>query len=71
MNHQGAGSGMGGSISAGMIVIADGSDAAAERISRCLFADPAIGVVRHADAGYETADAAAEAASLHRPMKTQ
>ncbi len=66
--HQGAGSGMGGSISAGMIVIADGSAAAEERISRCLFADPAIGVIRHADAGYESADAAARGASLRRPM---
>ena len=66
--HQGAGSGMGGSISAGMIVIADGSEAAAARISRCLFADPAIGVIRHADAGYESAAAAAHSASLRRPM---
>ena len=67
--HQGAGSGMGGSISAGLIVIADGSDAADERIARCQFTDPAIGVVRHADAGYPSADAAAQAAAINRPMK--
>ena len=53
--HQGAGSGMGGSISAGMTVIADGSESAAQRISRALFVDPAIGVIRHADAGYDLA----------------
>jgi urocanate hydratase len=67
--HQGAGSGMGGSISAGMTVIADGTEAADERISRCLFADPAIGVVRHADAGYALADDSARAAGLVRPME--
>ena len=66
--HQGAGSGMGGSISAGLIVIADGSDAADERIARCQFTDPAIGVVRHADAGYVSADDAARSASVIRPM---
>ena len=66
--HQGAGSGMGGSISAGMIVIADGTQAADERISRCLFTDPAIGVIRHADAGYETAKLTANEHSLRRPQ---
>ena len=50
---------MGGSISAGMTVIADGSDSAEERIARCLFTDPAIGVIRHADAGYDEAKDAA------------
>lgn len=66
--HQGGGSGMGGSISAGMTVIADGSDSAAERIARCLFTDPAIGVVRHADAGYEQARSAALRAGIVAPM---
>jgi len=65
--HQGAGSGMGGSISAGMIVIADGSSSAEERISRTLFADPAIGVIRHADAGYDSANSSALAHGLRRP----
>ena len=66
--HQGGGSGMGGSISAGMTVVADGSDDAEARIGRCLFADPAIGVIRHADAGYDEAKAAAEKAGLDRPL---
>jgi urocanate hydratase len=66
--HQGGGSGMGGSISAGMTIVADGSDSAADRISRCLYADPAIGVVRHADAGYPIARETARRAGLHTPM---
>jgi len=66
--HQGAGSGMGGSISAGMTVIADGTESAAQRIARALFVDPAIGVVRHADAGYEIAKDARRAAGLVDPM---
>jgi len=66
--HQGGGSGMGGSISAGMTIVADGSDPAADRISRCLYADPAIGVVRHADAGYPIARETARRAGLHTPM---
>jgi urocanate hydratase len=66
--HQGGGSGMGGSISAGVTVVADGTDEAGERIGRCLFTDPAIGVVRYADAGYPEAIAAKEAAGLRTPM---
>jgi len=66
--HQGGGSGMGGSISAGMTIVADGTDLAADRIARALFTDPAIGVVRHADAGYEIAVQARHAASLANPM---
>lgn len=66
--HQGGGSGMGGSISAGMTIVADGTDSAADRISRCLFADPAIGVVRHADAGYPSALAESTRAALKMPM---
>ena len=67
--HQGAGSGMGGSISAGMTVIADGSESAAQRISRALFVDPAIGVIRHADAGYELAIETKRTAGLADPMR--
>ena len=66
--HQGAGSGMGGSISAGMTVIADGTDSAAQRISRALYIDPAIGVIRHADAGYDLAKRTRQAAGLADPM---
>ena len=53
--HQGGGSGMGGSISAGMTVVIDGTDATQERIERVFRVDPGIGVIRHADAGYATA----------------
>jgi urocanate hydratase len=66
--HQGGGSGMGGSISAGMTIVADGSDSAEERISRSLFADPAIGVIRHADAGYEEAVATKRRIGLRTPL---
>jgi urocanate hydratase len=50
--HQGGGSGMGGSISAGMTIVIDGSDDTQERLDRVLRTDPGIGVIRHADAGY-------------------
>ena len=66
--HQGGGSGMGGSISAGMTIIADGSDSAEERISRALFSDPAIGVIRHADAGYEEAVETKRRIGLKTPL---
>ena len=66
--HQGGGSGMGGSISAGMTIVADGSDSAEERISRALFADPAIGVIRHADAGYEEAIETKRRIGLKTPL---
>jgi urocanate hydratase len=69
--HQGGGSGMGGSISAGMTVVADGTDAAGERIGRCLFADPGIGVVRHADAGYEIARKARAEAGIADPLSPE
>ena len=47
--------GIGYSIHAGMVAVADGTDAAARRLERVLTADPATGVIRHADAGYELA----------------
>ena len=53
--HHGGGVGMGYSIHAGMVIVADGTDAAAERLKRVLRNDPGIGVIRHADAGYEAA----------------
>jgi urocanate hydratase len=53
--HHGGGVGMGYSIHAGMVIVADGTDAAALRLSRVLRNDPGLGVIRHADAGYETA----------------
>ncbi|MHB8418644.1 MAG: urocanate hydratase [Myxococcales bacterium] len=54
--HHGGGVGMGYSLHAGQVIVADGTDAAARRLSRVLTSDPAMGVLRHADAGY--ADAA-------------
>jgi urocanate hydratase len=65
--HHGGGVGIGNSIHAGMVVVADGSDDAAERLERVLTTDPGIGVIRHADAGYAEASAAAEAHGLDLP----
>ena len=53
--HHGGGVGMGYSIHSGMVIVADGTDEAAKRLSRVLRNDPGIGVIRHADAGYEIA----------------
>ena len=53
--HHGGGVGIGKSIHAGMVIVADGTEAAARRLERVLTVDPGLGVVRHADAGYETA----------------
>lgn len=53
--HHGGGVGMGYSIHAGMVIVADGSEAAEKRLSRVLRNDPGLGVIRHADAGYEKA----------------
>jgi urocanate hydratase len=59
--HHGGGVGIGNSIHAGMVVLADGSDEMAERLERVLTTDPGLGVVRHLDAGYpEASEAAAE-----------
>jgi urocanate hydratase len=65
--HHGGGVGIGNSIHAGMVVVADGTDAAAERLERVLTADPGLGVVRHADAGYEDALAFAAESALDVP----
>jgi len=54
--HHGGGVGMGYSIHAGMVIVADGTDAATARLSRVLRNDPGLGVIRHADAGYELAE---------------
>ena len=53
--HHGGGVGMGYSIHAGMVIVADGTDDAAKRLGRVLRNDPGMGVIRHADAGYELA----------------
>jgi urocanate hydratase len=65
--HHGGGVGIGNSIHAGMVVVADGTDEAAERLERVLTTDPGSGVLRHADAGYEEAIAAAREHGLDLP----
>lgn len=61
--HHGGGVGIGYSLHAGVVIVADGTDAAAARLARVLRCDPAMGVIRHADAGYvEAIDAAREKA---------
>jgi urocanate hydratase len=60
--HHGGGVGIGNAIHAGMVVVADGTDAAAERLERVLTTDPGMGVLRHADAGY---DEALDTAAVH------
>jgi len=66
--HHGGGVGMGYSQHAGMVIVCDGTDAAARRIERVLWNDPATGVMRHADAGYPDAIACARAQGLDLPM---
>jgi urocanate hydratase len=66
--HHGGGVGMGKSIHAGQVVVADGTELAAERVRRVLTADPGMGIVRHADAGYPEAIEAAERGGVRMPM---
>ena len=66
--HHGGGVGMGYSQHSGVVIVCDGTDAAAKRISRVLWNDPATGVMRHADAGYDIAVAAAREFKLNLPM---
>ena len=58
--HHGGGVGMGYSQHAGMVVVADGTERAARCLSRVLYNDPAMGIFRHTDAGYEQAEETAE-----------
>jgi urocanate hydratase len=66
--HHGGGVGIGNSFHAGMVVVADGADEMAERLERVLTTDPATGVLRHLDAGYEEAAEAAAQHGLEPPM---
>lgn len=66
--HHGGGVGMGFSQHAGVVIVCDGTAAAAERIKRVLWNDPATGVMRHADAGYEIAERTAREQKLDLPM---
>jgi urocanate hydratase len=67
--HHGGGVGIGYSLHAGMVIVADGSRDADERLQRVLTCDPGIGVARHADAGYPEAIATAEARGVRIPMR--
>jgi urocanate hydratase len=66
--HHGGGVGMGYSQHAGVVIVCDGTDEAAKRIERVLVNDPATGVMRHADAGYELATETARAHHLKLPL---
>ena len=66
--HHGGGVGMGYSQHAGMVALADGTDDAARRLARVLWNDPASGVMRHADAGYDIAIDTAREHGLNLPM---
>jgi urocanate hydratase len=68
--HHGGGVGIGYSLHAGMVVVADGTDAAARRLARVLVTDPAMGVIRHVDAGYPEADRFARAHGVRVPGRT-
>jgi urocanate hydratase len=68
--HHGGGVGIGYAQHAGVVIVCDGTDAAAKRIARVLWNDPASGVMRHADAGYEKAIEVAKAKGLKLPMVT-
>jgi urocanate hydratase len=67
--HHGGGVGIGRSIHAGMVCVADGTPLAAEKLERVLTADPGMGVIRHADAGYEDALAVADERGVRIPMR--
>jgi urocanate hydratase len=67
--HHGGGVGIGQSIHAGMVIVADGTADADERLQRVLTCDPGMGVVRHVDAGYPEALATARARGVRVPMR--
>ena len=67
--HHGGGVGIGRSIHAGMVCVADGSELAAQKLERVLTTDPGTGVMRHADAGYDRALAVAARRGVRIPMR--
>jgi urocanate hydratase len=67
--HHGGGVGIGNSLHAGMVIVADGTEAAARRLERVLTIDPGMGIIRHADAGYETALQVAEEKGVAVPHR--
>ncbi|MFD2445634.1 urocanate hydratase [Bacillus sp. CGMCC 1.16607] len=66
--HHGGGVGMGYSLHAGMVIVADGTEAAEKRLERVLTSDPGMGIVRHVDAGYDLAIKTAKEKGVHIPM---
>lgn len=66
--HNGGGVGIGYSQHAGMVVVADGTDAASKRLERVLTSDPGMGVIRHVDAGYDEAIQFAAESGIKIPM---
>jgi urocanate hydratase len=67
--HNGGGVGIGYSLHAGQVTVADGTEMMAKRIERVLTTDPGMGIIRHADAGYEQAEQFADKAGVKIPMK--
>ncbi|WP_010097662.1 urocanate hydratase [Ornithinibacillus scapharcae] len=67
--HHGGGVGMGYSLHAGMVAVADGTELARERLERVLTTDPGMGIIRHADAGYEKAEQFADEHDITIPMR--
>jgi urocanate hydratase len=66
--HHGGGVGIGNSLHAGQVIVADGTPEMRERLQRVLTNDPGIGVARHADAGYQIARETAKRTGIHLPM---
>ena len=66
--HHGGGVGIGRSIHAGQVSVADGTKLAAQKLARVLTNDPGMGIIRHADAGYEVALETARERHVHLPM---
>ncbi|MGK3999147.1 urocanate hydratase [Sorangium sp. So ce1024] len=69
--HHGGGVGIGNSLHAGMVIVADGTEAARRRLERVLTIDPGMGIVRHADAGYETAIRVADEKGVRVPHRAR
>ncbi|CAM5288432.1 urocanate hydratase [Streptomyces purpurascens] len=67
--HHGGGVGMGRSIHAGQVTVADGTKLAGEKIRRVLTNDPGMGVIRHVDAGYDIAESVAQDKGVRVPMR--
>ncbi|MFV1990299.1 MAG: urocanate hydratase, partial [Acidimicrobiales bacterium] len=67
--HHGGGVGIGRSLHAGVVIVADGTELAFQKLERVLTNDPGTGVMRHVDAGYEIAEKTADERGLHIPMR--